>query len=73
MNAIDVTITEVGPRDGLQNTKSFMPTAAFWALVNSTPSDDGSPLFSRSQPMTSIAPKAERYFAVSSETFLISF
>ena len=53
--------------------KSFMPTAAFWALVNSTASDDGPSLLSRSQPMTSIAPKAERYFAVSSETFLISF
>ena len=28
MYAIDVIITEVGLRDGLQNTKSFMPTAA---------------------------------------------
>ncbi len=29
----DVTITEVGPRDGLQNTKSFMPTAAKKAWI----------------------------------------
>ncbi|MCX7140313.1 MAG: hydroxymethylglutaryl-CoA lyase [Proteobacteria bacterium] len=28
MSAVDVTITEVGLRDGLQNTKNFMPTAA---------------------------------------------
>ncbi len=34
MNAIDVTITEVGPRDGLQNTKSFMPTAAKQAWIS---------------------------------------
>ncbi len=26
MNGIDVLISEVGPRDGLQNTKQFMPT-----------------------------------------------
>jgi hydroxymethylglutaryl-CoA lyase len=34
MSAIDVTITEVGPRDGLQNTKSFMPTAAKNAWIS---------------------------------------
>ena len=33
MNAVDVVITEVGPRDGLQNTKSFMPTAAKKAWI----------------------------------------
>jgi hydroxymethylglutaryl-CoA lyase len=34
MNAADVIITEVGPRDGLQNTKSFMPTAAKQAWIS---------------------------------------
>jgi hydroxymethylglutaryl-CoA lyase len=34
MNTIDVTISEVGPRDGLQNTKSFMPTAAKKAWIS---------------------------------------
>jgi hydroxymethylglutaryl-CoA lyase len=34
MNAVDVTITEVGLRDGLQNTKSFMPTAAKKAWIS---------------------------------------
>ncbi len=34
MNAVEVTITEVGPRDGLQNTKSFMPTAAKKAWIS---------------------------------------
>ena len=34
MNAVDVTITEVGPRDGLQNTRSFMPTAAKKAWIS---------------------------------------
>ena len=29
-----MTITEVGPRDGLQNTKSFMPTAAKKAWIS---------------------------------------
>lgn len=33
MNTVDVSITEVGPRDGLQNTKSFMPTAAKIAWI----------------------------------------
>jgi len=26
MQAIDVLVSEVGPRDGLQNTRQFMPT-----------------------------------------------
>jgi len=34
MNAVDVIISEVGPRDGLQNTKSFMPTAAKNAWIS---------------------------------------
>jgi len=34
MSAVDVTISEVGPRDGLQNTKSFMPTAAKKAWIS---------------------------------------
>jgi hydroxymethylglutaryl-CoA lyase len=34
MKAADVIITEVGPRDGLQNTKSFMPTAAKQAWIS---------------------------------------
>jgi hydroxymethylglutaryl-CoA lyase len=34
MNAVDVIITEVGPRDGLQNTKNFMPTAAKKAWIS---------------------------------------
>jgi len=34
MNPVDVTITEVGPRDGLQNTKSFMPTASKKAWIS---------------------------------------
>lgn len=34
MNAADVTISEVGLRDGLQNTKSFMPTAAKKAWIS---------------------------------------
>jgi hydroxymethylglutaryl-CoA lyase len=34
MGAVDVSITEVGPRDGLQNTKSFMPTAAKKAWIS---------------------------------------
>jgi hydroxymethylglutaryl-CoA lyase len=34
MNLVDVTISEVGPRDGLQNTKSFMPTAAKKAWIS---------------------------------------
>jgi hydroxymethylglutaryl-CoA lyase len=34
MNAVDVVISEVGPRDGLQNTKSFMPTAAKKAWIS---------------------------------------
>lgn len=34
MNAVDATITEVGPRDGLQNTKNFMPTAAKKAWIS---------------------------------------
>jgi hydroxymethylglutaryl-CoA lyase len=34
MNTVDVTITEVGPRDGLQNTRAFMPTAAKKAWVS---------------------------------------
>jgi hydroxymethylglutaryl-CoA lyase len=33
MTGIDVTICEVGPRDGLQNTKTFMPTAAKTAWI----------------------------------------
>jgi hydroxymethylglutaryl-CoA lyase len=34
MSAVDVSITEVGPRDGLQNTTSFMPTAAKKAWIS---------------------------------------
>ncbi len=34
MNAVDVIISEVGPRDGLQNTKSFMPSAAKKAWIS---------------------------------------
>ena len=34
MNAADVTISEVGPRDGLQNTKHFMPSAAKKAWIS---------------------------------------
>ena len=34
MSAVDVTISEVGPRDGLQNTRSFMPTAAKKAWIS---------------------------------------
>ncbi|MBE0612389.1 MAG: hydroxymethylglutaryl-CoA lyase [Burkholderiales bacterium] len=34
MHAVDVSITEVGLRDGLQNTKSFMPTAAKNAWIS---------------------------------------
>jgi len=34
MVAVEVSITEVGPRDGLQNTKSFMPTAAKKAWIS---------------------------------------
>jgi len=34
MHEIDVMITEVGPRDGLQNTKNFMPTAAKKAWIS---------------------------------------
>lgn len=34
MRDIDVVITEVGPRDGLQNTRSFMPTAAKKAWIS---------------------------------------
>ena len=34
MSAVDVTISEVGPRDGLQNTKSFMPTEAKKAWIS---------------------------------------
>ncbi|TSA13298.1 MAG: hydroxymethylglutaryl-CoA lyase [Betaproteobacteria bacterium] len=34
MDAVEVTISEVGPRDGLQNTKSFMPTAAKKAWIS---------------------------------------
>jgi hydroxymethylglutaryl-CoA lyase len=34
MNAVDVRICEVGPRDGLQNTKSFMPTPAKKAWIS---------------------------------------
>jgi hydroxymethylglutaryl-CoA lyase len=34
MDAVDVTISEVGPRDGLQNTASFMPTAAKKAWIS---------------------------------------
>jgi len=33
MTTVDVMITEVGPRDGLQNTKNFMPTAAKKAWI----------------------------------------
>jgi hydroxymethylglutaryl-CoA lyase len=33
MEAPAVTISEVGPRDGLQNTKSFLPTAAKQAWI----------------------------------------
>jgi hydroxymethylglutaryl-CoA lyase len=31
---IDIKVSEVGPRDGLQNTKSFMPTAAKKAWIS---------------------------------------
>jgi len=34
MNAVDVSICEVGPRDGLQNTKNFMPSAAKKAWIS---------------------------------------
>ena len=34
MHKVDVSITEVGLRDGLQNTKSFMPTAAKNAWIS---------------------------------------
>jgi hydroxymethylglutaryl-CoA lyase len=34
MNTAEVSISEVGPRDGLQNTKSFMPTAAKKAWIS---------------------------------------
>ena len=34
MNATEVTISEVGLRDGLQNTKSFMPTEAKKAWIS---------------------------------------
>lgn len=34
MHAIDVEISEVGPRDGLQNTSTFMPTAAKKAWIS---------------------------------------
>jgi hydroxymethylglutaryl-CoA lyase len=34
MHKVDVVITEVGPRDGLQNTKNFMPTAAKKAWIS---------------------------------------
>ena len=34
MNAFEITISEVGPRDGLQNTKRFMPTAAKKAWIS---------------------------------------
>lgn len=34
MDAVEVSITEVGLRDGLQNTKGFMPTAAKNAWVS---------------------------------------
>ncbi len=34
MDAVEVSITEVGLRDGLQNTRSFMPTAAKNAWVS---------------------------------------
>ena len=34
MGQVDVIISEVGPRDGLQNTKSFMPTAAKKAWIS---------------------------------------
>lgn len=33
MAKIDIEISEVGPRDGLQNTKQFMPTAAKQAWI----------------------------------------
>ncbi len=33
MTTIDVEVSEVGPRDGLQNTKSFMPTSAKKAWI----------------------------------------
>jgi hydroxymethylglutaryl-CoA lyase len=32
--AVDIEISEVGPRDGLQNTKSFMPTEAKKAWIS---------------------------------------
>jgi len=34
MNEVEVTISEVGPRDGLQNTKSFMPTEVKKAWIS---------------------------------------
>jgi hydroxymethylglutaryl-CoA lyase len=34
MTAIDIKVSEVGPRDGLQNTKIFMPTAAKKAWIS---------------------------------------
>jgi hydroxymethylglutaryl-CoA lyase len=34
MTAIDIDVSEVGPRDGLQNTKSFMPTEAKKAWIS---------------------------------------
>jgi hydroxymethylglutaryl-CoA lyase len=33
MTGIDIEVSEVGPRDGLQNTKQFMPTAAKQAWI----------------------------------------
>lgn len=33
MSTIDIEVSEVGPRDGLQNTKQFMPTAAKQAWI----------------------------------------
>lgn len=35
MSAIDVLVSEVGPRDGLQNTRAFMPTTAKQAWISS--------------------------------------
>ena len=34
MDPVDVVISEVGPRDGLQNTKGFMPTVAKKAWIS---------------------------------------
>ena len=34
MSTIDVEISEVGPRDGLQNTRQFMPTEAKKAWIS---------------------------------------